>query len=127
MPQQERLATPKITPFSLAQLGQRFGIRYRIESPTSPRQPVATGHVHDVSLRHGIHLTLSDLQVERGYTSTSYQSVPWFFSIILELGPLKICQTSQRVIISLCTIFIYQYLRNSKCVKIGFHFILFEK
>nr|WP_289109918.1 AraC family transcriptional regulator [uncultured Halomonas sp.] len=99
MPQQERLATPKITPFSLAQLGQRFGIHYRIESPTSPRQPVATGHVHDVSLRHGIHLTLSDLQVERGYTSTSYQSVPWFLSVILE-GTIHLQMGKQQIQLS---------------------------
>jgi AraC-like DNA-binding protein len=99
MPQQERLATPKITPFSLAQLGQRFGIHYRIEGPTSPRQPVATGHVHDVSLHHGIHLTLSDLQVERGYTSTSYQSVPWFLSVILE-GTIHLQMGKQQIQLS---------------------------
>ncbi|HBM29215.1 MAG TPA: AraC family transcriptional regulator [Halomonas sp.] len=99
MPQQERLATPEITPFSLAQLGQRFGIHYRIEGPTSPRQPVATGHVHDVSLRHGIHLTLSDLQVERGYTSTSYQSVPWFLSVILE-GTIHLQMGKQQIQLS---------------------------
>ncbi len=84
MPPQERLITPDITHHSLTKLGQRFGIHYRVEGAPSQHQPVARGHVHDVGLPQGVHLTLSDLQVERGYTSTSYQSVPWFFSVILE-------------------------------------------
>ncbi|WP_404376200.1 AraC family transcriptional regulator [Vreelandella aquamarina] len=98
MPQQQRFATPEITPRSLARLGQRFGIHYRIEGSDSPRQPVAIGHVHDVSLPQGMHLTLSDLQVERGYTSTSYQSVPWFLSIILE-GTIQLHMNKQQVIL----------------------------
>ena len=84
MPPQERLITPEITHRSLVQLGQRFGIHYRVDGTPLQHQPVALGHVHDVGLPQGLHLTLSNLQVERGYTSTSYQSVPWFFSIILE-------------------------------------------
>ncbi|MFP3340991.1 helix-turn-helix transcriptional regulator [Halomonas sp. SIMBA_159] len=99
MPQQERLATPDITPLSLAQLGQRFGIHYHIEGPISPHQPVATGHVHDVSLRQGMHLTLSDLQVKHGYTSTSYQSVPWFLSVILE-GSIHLQMGKQQIQLS---------------------------
>ncbi|WP_083007645.1 AraC family transcriptional regulator [Halomonas sp. GT] len=84
MPQQQRASTPEITSQALVQLGQRFGIHYRIEDSPSPLGPVALGHVHDVSLSQALHLTLSDLQVERTYTSTSYQSVPWFISVILE-------------------------------------------
>lgn len=84
MPQQQRASTPEITSQALLQLGQRFGIHYRIEDSPSPLSPVALGHVHDVRLSQALHLTLSDLQVERTYTSTSYQSVPWFISVILE-------------------------------------------
>ncbi|MCP1330268.1 AraC family transcriptional regulator [Halomonas sp. R1t4] len=84
MRQQPRIASPNITSHWLAQLGQRFGIHYHFESSDMPRQPVATGHVHDVRLPQGMHLTLSGLDVKRGYTSTSYQSVPWFLSVILE-------------------------------------------
>lgn len=73
-----------LTPNSLAQLGLRFGIKYRIEDKCAGAAPVAQGRVHDVSLSPSLHLTLSDLQVERTYWSTSHQAVPWFISVVLE-------------------------------------------
>ena len=77
--------TPHIlTPHSLAQLGLRFGIEYRIEDRCPGVAPVAQGRVHDVSLSASLHLTLSDLQVERTYWSASRQTVPWFISVVLE-------------------------------------------
>ena len=73
-----------LTSQSLEQLGLRFGIDYRIEGRCATVAPVAQGQVHDVSLSPSLHLTLSDLQVERTYWSTSRQSVPWFISVVLE-------------------------------------------
>ncbi len=73
-----------LTPQSLAQLGLRFGIEYRIEGRPEGVAPVAQGRVHDVSLSASLHLTLSDLQVERTYWSASRQTVPWFISVVLE-------------------------------------------
>ena len=73
-----------LTSQSLEQLGLRFGIDYRIEGRCAKVAPVAQGQVHDVSLSPSLHLTLSDLQVERTYWSTSRQSVPWFISVVLE-------------------------------------------
>ncbi|CAO1669567.1 HTH araC/xylS-type domain-containing protein [Halomonas sp. NYA30] len=73
-----------LTSQSLEQLGLRFGIDYRIEGSCAKVAPVAQGQVHDVSLSPSLHLTLSDLQVERTYWSTSRQSVPWFISVVLE-------------------------------------------
>lgn len=73
-----------LTPQSLEQLGSRFGIEYRIEGSCAGVAPVAQGRVHDVSLSASLHLTLSDLQVERTYWSASRQSVPWFLSVVLE-------------------------------------------
>lgn len=79
-----RAALNAITPHTLAQWGQRFGIRYRIDDAPGAAAPVARGEVHDVRLFDSLHLTLSDLEVERGYTSSSMQSVPWFVSVVLE-------------------------------------------
>lgn len=73
-----------LTSKSLEQLGLRFGIDYRIEGVCAKITPVAHGGVHDVSLSQSLHLTLSDLQVERSYWSASRQSVPWFISVVLE-------------------------------------------
>ncbi|MFG6667774.1 AraC family transcriptional regulator [Halomonas sp. HNIBRBA4712] len=83
-------ALSAITPHTLAQLGQRFGIRYRIDdapgaaTPEAAATPVARGRVQDVRLFDSLHLTLSELEVERGYTSSSCQSVPWFVSVVLD-------------------------------------------
>ncbi|WNL39152.1 helix-turn-helix domain-containing protein [Halomonas sp. PAMB 3232] len=84
-----RAALNAITPHTLAQWGQRFGIRYRIDdapgaAAPGAAAPVARGEVHDVRLFDSLHLTLSDLEVERGYTSSSIQGVPWFVSVVLE-------------------------------------------
>lgn len=76
--------THTLTSQSLEQLGLRFGIDYRIEGMCANVVPVAHGSVHDVSLSPSLHLTLSDLQVERSYWSTSRQSVPWFISVVVE-------------------------------------------
>lgn len=76
--------THTLTSQSLEQLGLRFGIDYRFEGVCANVVPVAHGSVHDVSLSPSLHLTLSDLQVERSYWSTSRQSAPWFISVLLE-------------------------------------------
>lgn len=56
-----------LTSQSLQQLGMRFGIDYRIEGSGGRLATVAQGSVHDVGLNQALHLTLSDLQVERTY------------------------------------------------------------
>ncbi|TVP52526.1 MAG: AraC family transcriptional regulator [Halomonas sp.] len=77
--------TPHVlTSQALMQLGMRFGIDYRFDGPGSGVAPIAHGSVHDVSLPRSLHLTLSDLQVERTYWSASRQSVPWFISVVLD-------------------------------------------
>lgn len=73
-----------LTSQSLQQLGMRFGIDYRIEGSGGRLATVAQGSVHDVGLNQALHLTLSDLQVERTYRSASRQSVPWFMSVVLD-------------------------------------------
>lgn len=67
---------------TLNQWGQRFGIRYCLDD-TPAGAWVASGQVHDVRLLDSLHLTLSNLDIERGYTSSSCQSVPWFVSVVL--------------------------------------------
>lgn len=89
-------APSDITPHFLAQLGQRFGIHYLVDQGLSPHQAVATGHVQDARLSPALHLTLSDLQVHRGYRSTSCHSVPWFISVILE-GHIALQYEQQRL------------------------------
>ena len=79
----------------LQQLGLRFGINYRVDGVCAGPAPVAQGHVHDVSLSPALHITISDLQVERTYWSTSQQTVPWFISVVLE-GHINASVGSQR-------------------------------
>ncbi|WP_286901575.1 helix-turn-helix transcriptional regulator [Vreelandella sedimenti] len=77
--------TPQLlTSQTLQQLGLRFGIDYQIDGACAGLAPVAQGSVHDVSLPNSLHLTLSDLQVERTYWSASRRSVPWFICVVLE-------------------------------------------
>lgn len=77
--------TPDVlTSQALKQLGVRFGIDYRFDGLSAGMAPVAQGCVHDVSLPRSLHLTLSDLKVERTYWSASRQSVPWFISVVLD-------------------------------------------
>ncbi|MDR5885885.1 AraC family transcriptional regulator [Vreelandella janggokensis] len=73
----------ELTPGTLAQLGQRFGIDYRVRN-ASAGASVATGSVRDVALPQAMHLTLSDLCVNCAYSSASRQTVPWFISVVLE-------------------------------------------
>lgn len=78
------LTPQRLTLQALKQLGLRFGIDYRTDGVCTDLAPVAQGSVHDVSLPQSLHLTLSDLQVERTYWSASRQAVPWFISVVLD-------------------------------------------
>ncbi|OJA05983.1 helix-turn-helix transcriptional regulator [Halomonas sp. QHL1] len=101
-----------LTSQTLQQLGLRFGIDYRIDGISAGLAPVAQGSVHDVSLPDSLHLTLSDLQVERTYWSASRQSVPWFISVVLE-GHITASLDSQCFALTagdgLCAHFNYQH------------------
>lgn len=106
-------STPQcLTSQTLQQLGLRFGIDYRIDGVCAGLAPVAQGSIHDVSLPDSLHLTLSDLQVERTYWSASRQSVPWFISVVLE-GHITASVDSQRFALTagegLCAHFNYQH------------------
>lgn len=85
----------ELTPGTLAQLGQRFGIDYRIRNAPAGAS-VATGSVRDVALPQAMHLTLSDLCVNCAYSSASRQTAPWFISVVLE-GHISACLGSQRI------------------------------
>lgn len=72
-----------LTPSILGQLGQRFGIDYRFDAGQA-HAPVATGRVQHARLDCALHLTLSDLQVARRYTSCSQRAAPWLISVVLD-------------------------------------------
>ncbi|KPQ20267.1 helix-turn-helix transcriptional regulator [Halomonas sp. HL-93] len=84
----------ELTPGTLAQLGQRFGIDYRVRNAPA-ESSVATGSVRDVALPQAMHLTLSDLCVNCAYSSSSRQTAPWFISVVLE-GHISARLGSQR-------------------------------
>ena len=73
----------ELTPATLAQLGERFGIDYRVRNAPAETR-IATGSVRDIALPQSMHLTLSDLRVNCAYSSASRQTVPWFISVVLE-------------------------------------------
>lgn len=73
----------ELTSLTLAQLGQRFGIDYRVRNAPAEAS-IATGSVRDIALPQAMHLTLSDLCVNCAYSSSSRQTVPWFISVVLE-------------------------------------------
>ncbi|SDM95213.1 helix-turn-helix transcriptional regulator [Vreelandella arcis] len=85
----------ELTPGTLAQLGQRFGIDYRVRNAPAEAS-VATGSVRDVALPQAMHLTLSDLSVNFAYSSSSRQTAPWFISVVLE-GHINARLGSQRL------------------------------
>lgn len=72
-----------LTPATLSQLGQHFGIDYRFDAGR-PHAPVATGRVQHARLESALHLTLSDLHVARRYTSCSQRAAPWLISVVLD-------------------------------------------
>ncbi|MDR5874162.1 AraC family transcriptional regulator [Vreelandella gomseomensis] len=73
----------ELTPATLAQLGERFGIDYRVRNAPAEAR-IATGSVRDIALPQSMHLTLSDLRVNCAYSSASRQTAPWFISVVLE-------------------------------------------
>lgn len=73
----------ELTPATLAQLGERFGIDYRVRNAPAETR-IATGSVRDIALPQSMHLTLSDLRVNCAYSSASRQTAPWFISVVLE-------------------------------------------
>lgn len=83
-------AITSLTPTTLRQLGERFGIEYPGLGART-QQPLALGSVSDVPLPPALHMTLSDLDVRRGYVSRSTQSVPWFVCVVLE-GHIRVQQ-----------------------------------
>ncbi|MGP9798421.1 helix-turn-helix transcriptional regulator [Halomonas sp. 86] len=86
-----------LTPSTLSQLGQTFGIDY-LYAGEGIDDPIAQGSVSDLPLSSALHLTLSDLDVHQRYVSRSTQTVPWFLSVVLE-GWIDIAQGQKRLTI----------------------------
>ncbi|MBE0404183.1 MULTISPECIES: helix-turn-helix transcriptional regulator [Halomonas] len=86
-----------LTPSTLSQLGQTFGIDY-LYAGKGIDDPIAQGSVSDLPLSSALHLTLSDLEVRQRYASRSTQTIPWFLSVVIE-GWIDITQGQKRLTI----------------------------